>query len=964
MSLFRTFLQSKVARRISILFILCALLPISALAVISFTHVTGQLYEQSQKRLRHASKTAGMAIYERLTLLESEMKMMAVQTNTFHGDEAVRRGEQSGDPLQERFHGLAIERKGVVTVIYGREPKLPTVNSEQRRHLESGKTLLTLHADGNGVMRVFLSRPLVSGDSADGLLLAEVNAAYLWLGGEGVGLPAMTEMCVLTADAVPAFCSIEDHQGLARHMAASLGGAEATYFEWQDGSDEYLASFWTIPLKFQFSPIPLVVIMSERRRDALAPLDSFKYTFLSILALALCVVTLFSYRQIHSSLGPLGQLQQGTKRIADRDFTARVSILSSDEFGDLARSFNGMAERLERQFQMLDTVGAITRAILSSFEPRKIVEVLESRISDALSCDAIAISCFETAEASAGTLSVRFLDGIGKRSGCGISLQEAEVNVLTDNPQFWLAEGAAIPAYLSAMRDGGIDRVVLFPVFIQGRCAGFVALGYRGSHQPADDDLLHARQLADQVSVALSNAREIARRIEADAQAQFLANYDPLTRLVNRDGFHREVEKALAVGMADDPSGAVVLINLDRFQRVNDAFGPRAGDRVLEEVASRMSQTGRHEGLPTESMTAARMGSDQFGLLLRQVKTVEETVRVVRAMLAAISRPYPVSEQQVFLTASAGVAWLHSDGHDADLLLRNADTAMRAAKEAGRNGCRFYAESMNRRLSARLMLEAEVRQALTRGEFCLFYQPQVEAATGALVGVEALIRWQHPTRGLVSPADFVPVVEEDEELIVAVGEWVMREACRQQREWRRLAVGPVGIAMNVSALHFRRSDFVERFEAIVTETEADRRSLELELTETVLMHEAQAAVATLKRLRAMGVKLAMDDFGTGYSSLAYLRQFPVDKIKIDRAFVNEIHSSSDAKALTSAIIAMGLALNLHVLAEGVETEAQLAFLRERGCQTYQGFFYSRPLSAVETTRLLMQQGNDSLRRSA
>lgn len=962
MSLFRTFLQSKVARRISILFILCALLPISVLAVISYSHVTAQLHEQAQQRLRQASKAAGMAVYERLTVLESEMKLLAAQLRVSVEHSAM--APIGRDRLADRFSGMAIQRAGTIVPLFGRTPSSFPVDPDQRRYLETGKTVLSIQSDGRGASIVLLVRMLDRADAGKGMLLADVQSAYLWLGGEGVSLPAMTEMCVFTADAFSLFCSTGDPESLARHMTAASTRADASFFQWEDGADGFLASYWTIPLKYQFSSLPLTVVMSERTKDALAPLDSFKHTFVLVLALALCVVTLLSYRQIHSSLGPLKQLQRGTKRIADRDFSTRVPISSRDEFGELASSFNGMAERLGRQFQMLDTLGAVSRAILSSFEPHRIVEVVESRISDALACDAIAVTCFESPEIPAGTLIVRLLDGTERRVVGSIRMQGAEVAALVTHPDHQIIEGAEIPSYLSSLSADGIDRVVLFPVFIQGRCAGFVALGYRGSHRPADDDLLHARQLADQVSVALSNAREIARRIEADAQAQFLANYDPLTRLVNRDGFHREVEKALAVGMADDPSGAVVLINLDRFQRVNDAFGPRAGDRVLEEVASRMSQTGRHEGLPAESMTAARMGSDQFGLLLRQVKTVEETVRVVRAMLAAISRPYPVSEQQVFLTASAGVAWLHSDGHDADLLLRNADTAMRAAKEAGRNGCRFYAESMNRRLSARLMLEAEVRQALARGEFCLFYQPQVEAATGALVGVEALIRWQHPTRGLVSPADFVPVVEEDEELIVAVGEWVMREACRQQREWRRLAVGPVGIAMNVSALHFRRSDFVERFEAIVTETEADRRSLELELTETVLMHEAQAAVATLKRLRAMGVKLAMDDFGTGYSSLAYLRQFPVDKIKIDRAFVNEIHSSSDAKTLTSAIIAMGLALNLHVLAEGVETEAQLAFLRERGCQTYQGFFYSRPLFAVETTRLLMQQGNDSLRRSA
>jgi EAL domain-containing protein (putative c-di-GMP-specific phosphodiesterase class I) len=271
---------------------------------------------------------------------------------------------------------------------------------------------------------------------------------------------------------------------------------------------------------------------------------------------------------------------------------------------------------------------------------------------------------------------------------------------------------------------------------------------------------------------------------------------------------------------------------------------------------------------------------------------------------------------------------------------------------------------MNQRLAARMTLERQIRAALEREEFRLYYQPQVDVRSGAVVGVEALIRWQHPERGFISPAEFVPVAEEEEHLIVSMGEWVIRTACEQQRAWHKVGLPPFDIAINVSALHFRRADFVERFDTIVRETGADVRCLELELTETVLMNDSQNAIAILKRLRAMGVRLAMDDFGTGYSSLAYLRQFPIDKLKIDRAFVNGIAIGSDGAAITTAIVAMGHALNLHVLAEGVETQDQLAFLRDRGCHTFQGYLFSRPLSADDATDLLHRHHRAGLAKSA
>jgi len=957
-----TFLRSKVARRMTLLFVLCALVPITALATISFRHVTAQLHDQAQKRLRQASKAMGMALYERLTLLESELKLVATQfeeASRKAGAEAVVNAD-----LSKRLTGIAVVRAGTIEPLHGRMSQVPNLTPQQRRHVDAGKTLLWVGSGSDGSTKVFLSRWLYADEINRGLLLAEVNPAFLWLGGEGVTLPTMTDLCVFDETLVALYCSFDETATLQQRLPALVGQSEASFFEWQGSEQEYLSSYWNVPLRFQFSPAQWTVVLSESKQGALAPMANFKYTFAMVILLALCAVTLLSLNQIRHSLTPLEALRAGTSRIANREFSSRVSITSQDEFGELGRSFNTMAERLGKQFQMLETMSAISRAILSSYDSRGIVEVVQSRISDAVTCDAVSLAILGDSEAAGGTMSTRLFTGSERQIEYPFRLNGSDAALLAAHPDHVEVDGASVPHVLGRIAENGFAKFLVFPIMIQQSCAGFLALGYAGSASPAQDDLTHARQLADQVSVALSNLREITKRIQADAQAHFLEHYDPLTRLANRKLFHQTIAVALASFAPVKKPGAVLLVNLDRFQRVNDTFGPRAGDGLLQEVAGRIERCLRKDRALIDASMMGRLDADQFGVLLADLSSESESIKVGQSLLDVIGQPYDIGGSQVFLTASVGIALLHQDGEDPDLLIRNADTAMRAAKEKGRNLCQFYSESMNRRLAERMALEAQIRTALERAEFVLYYQPQVDVRSGAIVGVEALIRWRHPGRGVVAPSDFVPVVEEDEQLIVAMGEWAIRTACTQQQAWQKAGLPPLDIAVNVSALHFRRTDFVERLEAMLRETGADRRYLELELTETVLMNDSQSAVATLKRLRSMGIRLAMDDFGTGYSSLAYLKQFPVDKLKIDRAFVNGIAAGSDGAAITSAIIAMGHALNLQVLAEGVETPEQLAFLRERGCHTYQGYLFSRPLSSADVTDLFRRRLGPRLAESA
>ncbi len=450
--------------------------------------------------------------------------------------------------------------------------------------------------------------------------------------------------------------------------------------------------------------------------------------------------------------------------------------------------------------------------------------------------------------------------------------------------------------------------------------------------------------------------QDITNQKQAEAQIHFLSNYDRLTQLPNRQLFHDRVTQALAAQKRHGQPGAVLLLNLDRFQRINDTLGSKSGDSILREVAERLrhcvrqsDSVARHDD--QEPVMLSRLRGDEFTVLLTHLHSAQSASKVAQRILASLNAPYQVDDQSVEVTASIGIALLEQDGEDLDTLLRNADAAVHAAQDKGRNTYQFYLQSMNVALAERLSLETDLRRALERSEFVLHYQPQVDIRRWEIVGVEALIRWQHPERGMVSPMTFIPLAEEVG-LIDRIGQWVLRTACVQQVAWTAYGLGDISIAINLSGAQFRQADLANSIRTIVRETGANPGRLELELTESTAMQNAENAVSILHQLKDMGFSLSIDDFGTGYSSLAYLKRFPIDTIKIDRAFVKDLASETEHAAIAIAIIAMAHGLKLRVLAEGVETQPQLDILRDQGCDAIQGYFFSHPLPADRVEQLI------------
>lgn len=443
----------------------------------------------------------------------------------------------------------------------------------------------------------------------------------------------------------------------------------------------------------------------------------------------------------------------------------------------------------------------------------------------------------------------------------------------------------------------------------------------------------------------LAVKEDITDRKQAEETITYMSHYDTLTGLPNRALFNDRLNLALAHAHRNGEIFAVMWLDLDSFKNINDTLGHVVGDQILQGISKRL------ESCLREGDTVARLGGDEFVLLLPQITNVEDVVKVVQKVFVAIQPPFNFDGRDFYTTTSIGISLYPYDGEDSETLIKNAEVALYRAKEQGRANYQLYAPDMNEKAFERLAMENSMRRALEREEFIVYYQPIVNIATGQIVSMEALIRWQHPTLGLVSPADFIPLAEETG-LIVPIGEWALKTACAQNKAWQEAGLSNIRISVNLSARQFQQPNLVEMVNQTLWATGLVPEYLEFEITESVVMKDADAAIATLRTMKKRGIEIAIDDFGTGYSSLGYLKHFPIDRLKIDRLFIHTIIEDSSDSAITKAIISMAKGLNLRVVAEGVETIEQLEFLDALGCDEMQGYLYSRPVPAKEAAKLL------------
>jgi len=442
----------------------------------------------------------------------------------------------------------------------------------------------------------------------------------------------------------------------------------------------------------------------------------------------------------------------------------------------------------------------------------------------------------------------------------------------------------------------------------------------------------------DQIIGIAGVSRDITERKASEERIHFLAHYDVLTELPNRFMLFEKLGKLLAVARLEETQVAVFFVDLDRFKFINDTLGHTAGDTLLQMVAERLKECSREVDI------IARVGGDEFVIALSGIRDIKDTTAIARKILAVVGRPYNIHGETVHVTPSLGISFYPKDGLDTAALIKNADRAMYQAKKAGRNGYEFFREGMDAITLDQFSLENSLRGALEREELELLYQSKVDLKTGDIVGAEAQLRWNHPKLGLIMPDRFIGILEESG-LIGPIGEWVIATACAQNRKWQDQGLPQISVAVNLSAIQLKQKHFVERLARVIDEAGLEACLLDLEITESVIMHNAESTITLLQDLKDLGVKLSVDDFGTGYSSLSYLKRFPIDSLKIDQSFVRDLNSNTNDAAITSTIIAIAKQLNLTVIAEGVETIDQLRFLHSNECDQIQGFYFSKPLSA-------------------
>lgn len=549
---------------------------------------------------------------------------------------------------------------------------------------------------------------------------------------------------------------------------------------------------------------------------------------------------------------------------------------------------------------------------------------------------------------------VRLFERVFVNANEAIMITDASNNILAVNPAFTVISGYAAEEvtgknpriFASGLMDSDFYKNLWSEINATGKWQGEMVDRRKNGEIFAEWLSISAlRDLSGKLTHHVALMTDISERKAAEARMVYLAQHDLLTDLPNRLLFQDRLQQAINHAERQQTNVALLFMDLDRFKDVNDTLGHNLGDLLLKEVAHRIQQSVR------SSDTISRQGGDEFVIMLPDLVDLGDIMLVVDKLIDSMAKPYDLNGHVVYVTTSVGVSVYPQDGVDIETLIRNADTAMYQAKDAGRNDYRFFTQEMNRTIAKRVGLENKLRNALKRGELLLHYQPKVDLLSGEIFAVEALVRWQHPVDGLISPADFIPIAE-DTGMIVAIGEWVLNEACRQNQEWLEQGLCKIVIAVNLSPVQFHERNLIGMIQAALKRSGMPASALELEITESAMMRDPDQAITMLKKISALGIRVSIDDFGTGYSSLSYLKKFPIDELKVDQSFVRDLSVDKDDAAIVSAVISMAKSLGLSVIAEGVETIEQLRFLKKLECDKMQGYYFSKPLPADEFRKLI------------
>jgi diguanylate cyclase (GGDEF)-like protein len=895
MSLKSKIFGSRVARRVLVSFALASLVPIATFSVFAIAELNRVIEADTRHALEQTGREASRDILERFAVADNMLSALADRPQGFA-------------PIA--FDAALVRAADGVQLLFGDMLDVPAIEVA-----EMDSTRLIITPDGG---RLLLARR-----TAQGLLLASIEPTFLWPA--ATSLPEGMNLCVVGGGSAPLFCT----------------AAEGT---WGDREGALLAVRSEVPLPTGLGVAPWSIETNQPIRTAFDSLAPYRDEIGRLVGINAIVILLLLVTQIRSVSRPIGQLVAGTRKITARLFPARASHDRADEFDELGSAMQSMAEQLSRQFETLTALAHIDNLILASRQTEEVLDAVLARIATIVhDCD-ISVLFMDSEQPDRARLYYKD-NGRGTALRCEVS-QEIR-SWLRQQPRGSLHYSPAVKSRLPPFPVSDANcRVFVLPILRGDSLHGALFASFKAAAAIGDAELYFLREFGSRVTVAIAAA-------EREQELMNRANFDALTGLPNRQLCFDRLRQALAAARREEHKVGVLFIDLDGFKHVNDSLGHSNGDELLRETALRLSSALR------ETDTVARLGGDEYVVILPHVRGVLEVEVIVANILDAMKWPFHLSGQDAYISASIGVTIFPDDAGTAEDLLRKADTAMYQAKENGRARYVFFVREMDQRTHESSALQSDLRTALANREFFLVYQPQIDLVTGEVVCAEALLRWKHPTRGLIAPETVLPVLE-DTGLVESVGNWVIQSALAEFCSWRQLGLSIPRLAVNVATRQLFDTAFVDVIDERLKEFGLDGSCLEIELTESSLVNDFAGADRVLRHLTERGIRTAIDDFGTGYSSLGYLKDLTFDAVKIDRAFINGLPERKSL-AIVRAVLGMAHSLGKQVVAEGIETEAQLKQLATLKCDIGQGFLFGRPLIApafskwlaeVEATRLL------------
>ncbi len=932
-SVVRTAFRQGVGKRVFELFMVAAILPMLITAVLAYSEFNRGLRQETSKALKNSAKEYGVEILTRL------------EQSAYKADELVRIVERKGitavtdhDYLLDDFESVWV----FGDVAPDQFANL-SVDEERLEAVRGGAPRLVLTDSGQLVLLK------AAGDYSFGspILALHVSPTTVW--GARENLPFNTEFCVFSTTGLPLYCTVPVEAGVHAALLADGDGTRGSLFgEWEHDGDMQFVALWQLFLRGAFGAESFDIVAVQPQSFAMKSGTDFRRIFIPAVVLIILLVGSLAMYFVARSLGPLQNLTIAARQVAAGNFESRVRVRTGDEFEALGDAFNNMADRLSRQIAALEAMSGIDRMILTGTKVDEVSEDVVRHLMELTRCESAAVIARDADAREAARMTSRNGDDIYHDR---IELPDDVGNRWCQPRQVVLDDVDPREApYLERFESFGNRFAVLIPVVLHEDLKGVLLLGFNRQFDMSRNSLQRCVDLAARFAVALAS-------VEREEALYRQAHFDPLTSLPNRQLMKDRLSQYLATAKLDNHSGALLFLDLDRFKEINDVFGHSVGDVVLAQAAERIESEVR------ERDTVARLGGDEFVVILPNVRNERIVRATAERLLDRLGEAFSVREIDHYLSASIGIAMFPEDGATVETLLKNADAAMYRAKDAGRGRFEFFSKRLNAESRRKIGIERDLRSAFARGELDIVYQPQFDISSGEISGAEALLRWNHPEAGAISPDEFVPLAE-DSELIVDIGAWVVDKTCEDLRGIFEKGFHPGPVSINVSARQLADKRFRQAVMKPIRRHSIHPGYMQLEVTETTVAQNRNIAIAILEELRAEGVRVAIDDFGTGYSSLSYLQQLPFDVIKIDKSFVERIGSSITSDNICRTIIKMAEQLGKKSIAEGVESEEQVTFLRTAGCDYAQGFFYSKPLPRAEFAEFVEKQDFHTRRRRA